>query len=103
MALTKGDLKNIEGVVETVVAKQLEKQLPLYQGAVVEAIGFKFGNFERRMDEFDRKLDRIATVLGNFVKMMTDYKEEFILLKADVDKIKAILREKLGVEISIQG
>jgi len=103
MALTKKDLQSIEGVVETAVTKQLEKQLPLYQGAIIEAVNFKFENFERRMDEFDRKLDRLATVLDNFVKMMTDYKEEFILLKADVDKIKAILKEKLGVEVSIQG
>ncbi|MEK9175221.1 MAG: hypothetical protein AAB795_01360 [Patescibacteria group bacterium] len=40
--------------------------------------------------------------MGNFVKMMTDSKEEFIILKAEVDQIKKILKEKLGVEIILQ-
>ena len=35
--------------------------------------------------------------------MMTDYKDEFILLKGEVDKIKSFIKEKFGVEISIQG
>ena len=58
---------------------------------------------EQRMDEFDKKLDRLTTTLDNFLKRLTDHEEEFTLLKADVAQIKAVLKEKLGVEILIQG
>lgn len=57
----------------------------------------------QRMDEFDKKLDRLTTTLDKFLKRLTDREEEFTLLKADVAQIKAVLKEKLGVEILVQG
>lgn len=57
----------------------------------------------QRMDDFDKKLDSITTTLDKFLKRMLDNEEEFTLLKADVAQIKRVLKEKLGVEILIQG
>ena len=105
MTLTKQDLQEIAHVLDKRLLEteaSFDAKLIQYQGAIIEATNFKFENLERRMDEFDRKLDKLATTLDNFVKMMTDYKEEFILLKAEVDQIKMILKEKLRVEVSIQ-
>jgi len=48
------------------------------------------------------QIQQLAITLDNFVKMMTDYKEEFVILKAEVDQIKKVLKEKLGVEIAVQ-
>ena len=95
----------------------LDKKLSQYQGAFLEAVDFKFNkvgadiaeikfdikNLEKRIDSFDQKLDKLATTLDNFVKIMTDYKEEFIILKAEVDQIKSVLKEKFGIKIAAQG
>ena len=69
----------------------------------LEFMGNHVGNLERRMDIFDKKMDRLITTLDNFLKRLTDHEEEFTLLKADVAQIKAVLKEKLGVEILVQG
>lgn len=79
-----------------------KKDLEELAGTIISAMDFKFQKLEGRMDEFDRKLDRLTTTLDNFVKQMSDYKEEFILLKGEVDKIKSFIKEKFGVEIAIQ-
>lgn len=63
----------------------------------------KLDTITQRMDAFDKKLDRLTTTLDKFLKRLTDHEEEFTLLKADVAQIKAVLKEKLGVEILIQG
>lgn len=61
---------------------------------------------EQHMDEKYAKEDsvqQLSRTLDNFLKRLTDREEEFTLLKADVAQIKAVLKEKLGVEILIQG
>ncbi len=69
----------------------------------LEVMSNRIGNLEQRMDEFDRKIDRLTTTLDNFLKRLTDHEDELILMKADIDQIKAVLKEKLGVEILVQG
>ncbi len=90
-AITKKDLETI-----------LDKKFTEYQGAILEAMNFKFQQIENRMDKFDKKMDKLATTLDNFVKQLSDYKEEFIILKGEVDQMKAIFKEKFGIEIAVQ-
>lgn len=66
----------------------------------------KLRAMEERMDEKYAKEESVrslTTTLDNFLKRLTDREEEFTLLKADVAQIKMVLKEKLGVEILIQG
>ena len=63
----------------------------------------RIGDLEARMDIFDKKLDRLTTTLDNFLKRLTDREDELTFLRADIDQIKAVLKEKLGVEILVQG
>ena len=95
MALTKQDLGAIESL--------LNKKFVAYQDAVIEAVDFKFQNIEKEMSELRSEIRRLTTTLDNFVKMITDYKDEFIILKTEVDQIKKVLKEKLGVDILAQG
>ena len=48
-------------------------------------------------------LQKLMVTLDNFLKQMSDYKEEFTILKGEVDKIKSFIKEKFGVEIAVQG
>lgn len=102
-SITKRDLEDI-----------LDKKLEQYQKTIVEAVDFKFSTLETHIDQRLQKVEseisdlrseirRLTITLDNFVKMMTDYKEEFTILKGEVDKIKSFIKEKFGVEIAIQG
>ena len=101
-------------MADTITKKEMEglfsEQTKVILGAMDERfqkmdmhLDTKLDAMTRRMDEFDKKLDRLTTTLDKFLKRLTDHEEEFTLLKADVAQIKAVLKEKLGVEILIQG
>jgi len=46
-----------------------------------------------------QKLDELTTTLDKFLKRVTDVEEEFIFLKEDLRRVKAVIREKLGVSL----
>jgi hypothetical protein len=56
---------------------------------------------EKRLEKMEirinQKIDKLITTLDKFLKRLTNIEEEFILLKADLRRIKAIIKEKLGV------
>ncbi|OGZ44448.1 MAG: hypothetical protein A3J55_04370 [Candidatus Ryanbacteria bacterium RIFCSPHIGHO2_02_FULL_45_17b] len=70
---------------------------------ISQVMSDRIGALEYRMDEFNKKIDRLTTTLDVFLKRLTDREDELTFLRADIDKIKAVLKEKLGVEILIQG
>ncbi len=55
---------------------------------------------EQMEERFNEKLDRLTTTLDKFLKRMTDMEDEFTSMKNDVKRIKAVLREKLGVSMN---
>ena len=101
--LTKKDLEAV-----------LDTKFGQYQKSIIEAVDFKFASLEVHMDQrfealegrvskLEESNNRLAILLEDFLKKMTDYKEEFTILKSEVDKIKSFIKEKFGVEIAIQG
>jgi hypothetical protein len=47
----------------------------------------------------EQRFDQLITTLDKFLKRLTDLKDEFTIMKAEIRKIKEVLKEKLGVEI----
>ncbi|MBI2023716.1 hypothetical protein HYT01_04115 [Candidatus Giovannonibacteria bacterium] len=83
-----------------------KKDLEQYQKSIIDALDFSLRQMEQRMDEKYSKeetLRKLMITLDNFLKQMSDHKEEFIILKSEVDKIKSFIKEKFGVEIAVQG
>ncbi len=97
MALTKQDLEAIKGVI----MPELDVRLTPIEGRLF-AIEQDTKEIKNDINGLREQIQQLAITLDNFVKMMTDYKEEFIILKAEVDQIKKVLKEKLGVEIAVQ-
>jgi hypothetical protein len=68
-----------------------------------DAIDHRFGVVDKRLTaleaRFTEKLDRLTNTLDKFLKRMTDMEQEFTFMKHDVTRIKAVLREKLGVAL----
>jgi cysteine sulfinate desulfinase/cysteine desulfurase-like protein len=76
--------------------KRIEERFTAQNIALAAAMDKRLEQMEKR---FNEKLDRLTTTLDKFLKRMTDMKEEFTFMKNDVNRIKAVLREKLGVSI----
>lgn len=92
---------NFEHSIIQTVGKQLQ-DFEERNNAHFYVIETRLGNLGQRMEEFDRKLDRLMNTLDAFLKRLTDFDDEFTILKAEVDLIKDILKEKLGVEVALQ-
>ncbi|OGN15919.1 MAG: hypothetical protein A3C81_00120 [Candidatus Yanofskybacteria bacterium RIFCSPHIGHO2_02_FULL_46_19] len=90
MVLTKQDIEAIRGAVQFELQAELT---PIRQG--VQEI-------KHDVDGLREQIQQLAIILDNFVKMMTDYQEEFSILKAEVDQMKRVFKEKFGVEIAAQ-
>jgi len=90
--ITKKEIENL-----------LNQQLSQQTVVILNAVDSKINALEKRIDKLeiriDQKLDRLATILDNFLKRLTDTEDEFVFMKADVKKIKAVLKEKLGVDL----
>ena len=71
----------------------------------LDFVDYRFNVLEKKLEEmearFNQKLDALMTVLDNFLKRLTDFEDEFAIMKAEVDKIKEVIKEKLGVEVRI--
>ena len=101
--IAKKDLQEIAtGIIDAVDLrlKQTEQQFDTQLKYAVQLSDSRFSKIEERMDLFDKKLDKLMTALDNFLKQLSDYKDEFIILRSQVDRIKQVLKEKLGVDLS---
>src|SRR6266436_5796567 len=76
--------------------KQIEERFAAQNIAILTAVDKRLENMEQR---FMEKLSSLTNTLDRFLKRLTDTEEEFMFMKNDVKRIKAILREKLGVAI----
>src|SRR5712691_289005 len=76
--------------------KRIEERFAAQNIALLTAVDKRLEKMEQR---FNEKLDRLTTTLDKFLKRMTDMEQEFTFMKNDVKRIKAVLREKLGVVV----
>ena len=50
-------------------------------------------------ERINQKIDELITTLDSFLKRMSIMEDEFEMMKADINRMKRIIKEKLGVEI----
>ena len=60
--------------------------------------GFKEAKEERA--ELKSRINETYNAVNGFIKVVTKLDEEFTLMKEDVRKIKEVIKEKLGVDLS---
>jgi len=92
--------KIILGAVDEKIGK-LEKsfksELAITEVRIVADVDRKLVAMEVRINQ---KLDKLTTTLDKFLKRMTNMKDEFEIMKHDLNRVKAILKEKLGVDLA---
>ena len=82
---------------ENIKLKNIQKLLDQQTTVILDAVDEKLSKMELR---FDRKLDRLTNTLDKFLKRLTDIETEFDMMKADIKRVKKVIKEKLGVELS---
>lgn len=76
--------------------KETEKLLNQQTLVILDAVDKKLQKMEMRINE---KIEKLTTTLDNFLKRLTDTEDEFTMMKADVRRIKTVIKEKLGVNL----
>ena len=96
--------------------KDIEQLLKNQTTVILDAVDNRIGglatkidliNLEARIDKklevmekrWSKKFDKLTTTLDKFLKRMTDMEDEFTMMRADLDRVKKVIREKLGVDL----
>lgn len=88
----------LEAVDKRLSAQEVRSNERLESRLAAQEIRFN-AKLEKLEGRFMQKLDELITTLDKFLKRVTDVEEEFIFLKEDLRRVKAVIREKLGVSL----
>ena len=94
--LTEARLEELLVDQTRVLLDAVDQKLAAQNVAILSAVDKRLEKLEERWLE---KFNKLTTTLDKFLKRMTDMEEEFVFMKNDVNRIKAVLREKLGVSM----
>ena len=91
--------------LQAVTKGEMEQLLADQASMILNAVGEQLSAQERRSNirlekmeqRFAKRLDELTKTLDKFLKRLSDMEEEFTFMKADLNRVKAVLREKLGV------
>lgn len=88
------------------MSEQITKDdLSDFTESIINEIDSRLRAMEARMDAKYAKettVRELMITLDKFLKRLTDYNDEFTLLKAEVDLIKKTFKEKFNIEIALQ-
>jgi len=75
------------------VAKLLNSQTLVILSAVDEKL-------QRSEDRVNQKIEKLVMAIDRFLKKTTDLEDEFEIMKFDINQLKKVVREKLGVKLA---
>ena len=78
------ELKDIENI--------LHDQTQVILSAVDERL-------EKNEERINKKIEKLIDTLDKFLKRTTDLEDEFEMMKHDLNRVKRIIQQKLGVEL----
>jgi len=93
---------------QQLTSKEIEKLLAQQTVVILNAVDERTirlesslkRDMERMEFRINQKIDKLTTTLDKFLKRLTDMEDEFEMMKADINRMKKVIREKLGVELS---
>src|SRR4030042_2332768 len=107
MSMKKANKKSDNSDMVKKVEKLINQQTEVILGAVdkrlirqKKELDERFTRIERETKEIRYSINQLAITLDKFLKRLTDFNDEFEIVKAKVNKIEKILQTKLGVSIS---
>ena len=76
--------------------KNVDGKLVVMKIDILSEIDKKLVKMELRINQ---KLDKLTTTLDKFLVRLTKIEDEFEAMKLDINRVKKVIREKLGVEL----
>lgn len=93
--------KSLQAVTKGEMEQLLADQASMILNAVHEKLSAQERRFNLRLEKmeerFAKRLDELTKTLDKFLKRVSDIEEEFTFMKADLNRVKDVLRKKLGV------
>jgi predicted nucleic acid-binding Zn-ribbon protein len=94
--------------------KDLEKTMEQQTKTILEAMNFKFESMQSGIDiRFEeakeermglrKSVSRIENILDSVLGRLTNLEGEFSIIRAEGTEVKKVIKNKLGVEISLLG
>ena len=77
-------------------SKDVKKLLGEQTMVILDAVDEKIKALDLK---FSQKFDKLTITLDKFLKRMTDMEYEFTMMKHDLNRMKRVIKEKLGVEL----
>ena len=102
MALTKQDLDAIGGVFDANIEIKLKPLVRDVSGVKAD-IGLmrqEIAEVKNDVRALREQIQQLTITLDKFLKQLTDFKEEFEIMKGEIRRMKEVIKDKLGVEIS---
>ena len=95
--LTHTEMEKLLSAQTVAILSAVDEKLSTTEIRVVSDVNVKLEAMEERIN---RKIDRLVTTLDSFLKRMTDMEDEFTIMKHDLDRVKKVIKEKLGVNLA---
>ena|SRR3989344_9594286 len=95
------DIKTEIAVALIPFREEIRKDIKTEIAGALVPVWEEIKDLRHDMNGLREQIQHLAVTLDKFLKRITDYEDELTLLKADVHRIKDILKEKLGVEVAI--
>lgn len=95
--LTQIEMEKLLNAQTVAILSAVDEKLSTTEIRVVSDVNTKLEAMEERIN---RKIDRLVTTLDSFLKRMSDMEDEFTIMKHDLNRVKRVIREKLGVNLA---
>jgi len=94
------DLKKVEKLLNqqtTVILSAADEKLKINKIDILAGVDQKLVKMEARINQ---KIDKLITTFDKFLKRLTNIEDEMEIIKLDINRLKKVVREKLGVNLS---
>ena len=93
-----------------VTSQEIKELLDNQTETILDAVDQRMTGLDNRMIALEKRLDEVeislkesinelTNTLDAFLKRLTDTETEFAMMKADINRMKQVIKEKLEVEL----
>ena len=95
--MSEQNIEKLLGRQTKVILDAVDVKLSINQINILAGVDKRLETMEMRIN---RNIDKLTTTLDKFLKRMTDMEDEFTIMKHDLNRVKRVIREKLGVNLA---
>lgn len=81
----------------TVILSAVDERLIANKIDILASVDQKLTKMEARINQ---KFDKLITTLDKFLKRLANIEDEMEIIKFDINRLKKVIREKLGIDLS---